>query len=565
MRSSGIPDHGSRKRAPHVPQRLDSDCGVAALSSVMGCYGVRRSVGRMWQLYGRSQTAMSLLELQRVADRNGFDATCYRFDDLRQVSDRYLPAVLHLDRDGGHFVAIDRQRGDRVRVTDPAGDQGWVRKAALDTSGYLMTVVPSERPASAREDRSGGEVVRGLLWSARGRLSGVALLSLAATASGLAVSQFVRVLVDLAAAGALSSAALVAIGMITLLVAAAGATFGWFSTRKAFTSSVSMERELALGYGTTVLSLGGTAFRAYAPGDLMARFTDLSEMRSFVHDSVLSGILSAATLLGAVTVLGLQSPVAALACLVGVSAIASARWIKGKRIESLQRRAAGAESALTQAMVEVGEGSVTNRGAAWVAYQRPRLRAAFDGLIDQTRRVFLVSAALEFSTAFAGSVVLIVVMTLMAFQVQAGTLSLGSLASLAVLLPMMSGAAFALAGLQQDVQRATVSAERIEEISFARAALPVSGGAHAGDGAPLLRVEALRVVAAGSVLADLPRLSIQSGEVVGLRGPNGAGKSTICRVLAGLEDDWTGSIALDGEPLRDAGGEPVRYVPMPWP
>jgi len=551
-----------RRRAPHVQQRLDSDCGVAALSSTMGCFGVRRSVGRMWQLYGRSNTALSLLDLQRVADANGFDATCYRFEDLNEVGSRYLPAVLHLNREGGHFVAADRLRGSRIRVSDPAGDQRWVKKDSLEVSGYLMSVRPRAGKVQSASDRSGSAILGGLLWSARRRLLVIALLSLAATASGLAVSQFVRVLVDLASSAAMSTMALITIALITLGVAAAGALFGWLSTRRAFASSVSMERELALEYGDVILSLGGTAFRAYAPGDLMARFSDLSEMRSFVHDSLLSGILSVATFLGATAVLGLQSPVAAAACVSGVALIATARWFKGRGIEAMQRRSAAAESVLTQAMVEVVEGSPTNRGPEWSSYQKPRLKGAFDGLISQTRRVFLTSSALEFTTGFAGSVVLVATMAMMAAQVQAGSLSLGSLASLAVLLPMMSGAAFALAGLQQDVQRATVSAERIEEIKYARAAPhSVSAGGRAAPQTVLLEVEGLRVVAGGQCLAELPHLSVATGEIVGLRGPNGAGKSTICRVLAGLEDDWSGSILVNGSPVRDSSKASVRYVP----
>ena len=45
-------------------------------------------------------------------------------------------------------------------------------------------------------------------------------------------------------------------------------------------------------------------------------------------------------------------------------------------------------------------------------------------------------------------------------------------------------------------------------------------------------------------------IEIRPNEVVGLIGENGAGKSTLMRVLAGTHRPDTGSLTLDGEPLR---------------
>ncbi|MBB4267294.1 ABC transporter ATP-binding protein [Roseospira visakhapatnamensis] len=44
-------------------------------------------------------------------------------------------------------------------------------------------------------------------------------------------------------------------------------------------------------------------------------------------------------------------------------------------------------------------------------------------------------------------------------------------------------------------------------------------------------------------------LDVASGEVFGLVGESGSGKSTVLRVLAGLTRDWSGTLAIAGEPL----------------
>lgn len=46
-------------------------------------------------------------------------------------------------------------------------------------------------------------------------------------------------------------------------------------------------------------------------------------------------------------------------------------------------------------------------------------------------------------------------------------------------------------------------------------------------------------------------IGIQKGEIVGILGESGSGKSTILRILAGLEENVTGEIFVDGQVMLD--------------
>lgn len=46
-------------------------------------------------------------------------------------------------------------------------------------------------------------------------------------------------------------------------------------------------------------------------------------------------------------------------------------------------------------------------------------------------------------------------------------------------------------------------------------------------------------------------IELRPGETVGLAGPSGCGKSTLARVLALLLQPWSGTVTLDGEPVRE--------------
>jgi iron complex transport system ATP-binding protein len=71
-----------------------------------------------------------------------------------------------------------------------------------------------------------------------------------------------------------------------------------------------------------------------------------------------------------------------------------------------------------------------------------------------------------------------------------------------------------------------------------------------------LSVERLRVEFGRRAVVDGVSFSVEHGEWVTLIGPNGAGKSTLLRALAGLVDHQ-GTVALDGEPIRQLGRREV--------
>ncbi|MRS13634.1 ATP-binding cassette domain-containing protein [Enterobacteriaceae bacterium RIT691] len=66
---------------------------------------------------------------------------------------------------------------------------------------------------------------------------------------------------------------------------------------------------------------------------------------------------------------------------------------------------------------------------------------------------------------------------------------------------------------------------------------------------PLVNIEALQVNFAGKTAVSAASFAVEAGETFSLIGASGCGKSTILRVLAGIQREWQGQLALFDQPL----------------
>jgi tungstate transport system ATP-binding protein len=79
---------------------------------------------------------------------------------------------------------------------------------------------------------------------------------------------------------------------------------------------------------------------------------------------------------------------------------------------------------------------------------------------------------------------------------------------------------------------------------------------------PFLHLQGVRHQYNGRLVLDIPELQIEKGSITGLAGPNGSGKSTLLRILALAEQCTSGTVLVEGEPMRSHAGNSGRGITM---
>jgi NHLM bacteriocin system ABC transporter peptidase/ATP-binding protein len=147
-----------------------------------------------------------------------------------------------------------------------------------------------------------------------------------------------------------------------------------------------------------------------------------------------------------------------------------------------------------------------------------------------------------------------------AWQVMNGTLSLGTLAAVQVLVAGFNAPLTLLVGFGSTLQQTAGNLASVDDVlnyPAAEESLARSSVGQSGDSRPRLSgaLELADVTFGYAPLAppllDKLTLRLEPGQRVAIVGPTGSGKSTVARVTAGLYQPWNGLVLLDGRP-RDA-------------
>ncbi|GAB6996380.1 ABC transporter ATP-binding protein/permease [Bradyrhizobium sp. 17-4] len=313
-----------------------------------------------------------------------------------------------------------------------------------------------------------------------------------------------------------------------------------------------------------LISLSPSFFDSARSGELVSRLTaDTTQIKSAVGASVSIALRNVMLFFGAAAMMVITSPrlsgfVLLAIPIIVIPLVAFGRWVR--------RLSRNAQDTLADASAYASE--LVNAIRTVQAYTGERLaRTRFSREVEQAyeaaRSSTKARAVLTLIVIFIVFASVVVILWVGSHDVLVGTISPGRLGQFILY------TAFAASGLGQlsevwgEVSAASGAAERLFEILRVRPQIAAPPSPRAlpqparGD-VGFDNVSFAYPTRPHALAVDGVSLSVRSGEKVAIVGPSGAGKSTLFHLLLRFYDPKSGTISLDGVPIRQADPAEVR-------
>ncbi|MFK4721888.1 ATP-binding cassette subfamily B protein [Bradyrhizobium niftali] len=313
-----------------------------------------------------------------------------------------------------------------------------------------------------------------------------------------------------------------------------------------------------------LLSLSPAFFDSARSGELISRLTaDTTQIKSAVGASVSIALRNLMMFFGAAAMMVITSPklsgfVLLAIPLIVLPLVAFGRWVR--------RLSRNAQDTLAEASAYAGE--LVGAIRTVQAYTSERFaEKRFGGEVEQAYEAARTStqarAVLTAIIIFIVFASVVAILWIGSHDVLTGAISPGRLGQFVLY------AAFAAAGLGQlsevwgEVSAASGAAERLFEILHVQPdikapatprALPVPARGEVGFD----QVSFAYPARLDAKVLDAVSFAVRPGEKVAIVGPSGAGKSTIFHLLLRFYDPRSGTISLDGVPVRSADPRDFR-------
>jgi ATP-binding cassette subfamily B protein len=326
-------------------------------------------------------------------------------------------------------------------------------------------------------------------------------------------------------------------------------------------SSRSVETDLRQQFFDRLLRLDVGYHDQVNRGQLLSRVTnDLFQIQAFIQ-SVPAWLANSIAIVAVAVILMVINPLLGAVALIALPVVT----LTSRRFSATVRPAVGElqleRGELAGVVEEAISGIRAVKGFGAEPILERRLARQADAVRSQALAVVETRVTYNPILNVVPMVELVAVNWLGGYLVLHHTLSIGMLLAFNSYLVVLTGPLQAMGFFIVQLQRALVSARRLEVVMSRRSALIERSDAAAppaGHGAIRLTGVRFSYPGAAEPVLDGLDLEISAGEVVALVGATGSGKTTVASLIARLYDPGDGTVHLDGRDVRDISLEALR-------
>lgn len=147
----GVLSFANMKSNGVVLQNYEESCGAAALATLMGLFGVKKSEKDILDRANKTDM-LNFEQLSGIATEFGFKAKGYKID-VNSFEKLTFPVIAKIERDKEfpHFVVVINHTGDFVTLLDPNFGRYLASKTEFydlwseSKKGYILVVLPQSK------------------------------------------------------------------------------------------------------------------------------------------------------------------------------------------------------------------------------------------------------------------------------------------------------------------------------------------------------------------------------------------------------------------------------------
>lgn len=548
-----------RVRTPTVIQMEALECGAAALSIVLSHYGRILPLEKLREDCGVSRDGSKATNILKAARRLGLEAKAMKYE-IASLSKAAFPAIIFWNFN--HFVVLEGVGGQGAffYINDPAcGPRKVLAKEFYDSyTGVTLTFKPG--PDFKRGGRK-PSVLSFLLARMKGCRMAFLFALLCAVflvLPGMVTPAFTRIFVDDILIGSEKDwlrPLLLGMGVVALFQVTLTGLKQWCFLR--FRTKLSLS-----GSGKFLTHVLRLPMRYYAQryaGEIGSRLALNDEVADVVGGQLADILLNFVLVAFFGVLMFLYSPpLAGIAVTAAILNIVVLRVVS--RARSDRNRVALQEYGKLMGTAVNGLHRIENVKSAggeddffgrWAGYQA-RFMVEKQALLRMTQ----VS---DMAPSLLNSLCSAAVLTLGAFFIMDGNLTVGTLIAFQALVGQFSGPVDSLVQFGNGLQLLEANVTRIDDVmraeqdSIYRTAESERPDKSRGK---LVGAVELVDVSFGYSPLDAPliqnfSLKITPGHRIALVGGSGSGKSTVAKLVSGLYQPWSGEVLVDGQRIGD--------------
>ncbi|WP_420934083.1 peptidase domain-containing ABC transporter [Alteromonas sp. A081] len=279
-----------KRKIPIVLQSEAAECGLACINMIAQFYGDKRDLNHLRQTLSVSMRGCTLADVMNIGAYVGLQCRALKIEieHLRQLT---CPAILHWDMK--HFVVLTRVSKNKVTINDPAQGERILTfsEASQSITGIALEVslADSFTPVRTAPALTLKDFFTNAIGFKRNLLTLIAL-SILLQLFALAGPYYMQTVVDdvlIYSNDALLNALVIGFALLLVIEIAT------YVLRKLLVLSVSMRLQLQLSASVFkhLLSLPLDYFAKRHVGDVVSRFSSLSQIREFLTTGVVTALL----------------------------------------------------------------------------------------------------------------------------------------------------------------------------------------------------------------------------------------------------------------------------------